>query len=205
MTSRTLGMLMAASLASFAWADDQPTGTYSALVDVGNEPTQLCLTVNGRGYATGTVMHQRKRYTVRGAVSDLWLSSNGRRVPLRMILPQGGEANGFLTIGGRTAAFAAARRSPSNIFAGRNTSITLLTYHLHPLFPTSPPHLISLTHLPNHSTPYSILLTLNLLLHTSSHYLLSSHPLPSYTLTLIFYHPSLQNLHSLQHIPYITK
>jgi len=70
------------------------------------------------------VMHQRKRYTVRGAVSDLWLSSNGRRVPLRMILPQGGEANGFLTIGGRTAAFAAARRSPSNIFAGRYTLIT---------------------------------------------------------------------------------
>jgi hypothetical protein len=49
MTSRTLGMLMAASLASFAWADDEPTGTYSALVDVGDEPAQLCLTVDARG------------------------------------------------------------------------------------------------------------------------------------------------------------
>jgi hypothetical protein len=124
MTSRTLGLYVAVSMARLALADEDPSGTYSALVNLGGEPAQLGITFTATGYATGTVRHQRQRHIVRGSMDALTLSANGQRVPLRVIRPHAGEANGFLSIGGHAAAFAAARRSPANIFAGRYTVIT---------------------------------------------------------------------------------
>src|SRR4051812_20671535 len=91
MTSRTLGIFLVASVACMAQPANEGTGTYSAVVDLGEEPAQLCLAVSATGYTTGTVMYQRQRHTIRGDVTSLSVSSHGQRLPLRMIPPHGGE------------------------------------------------------------------------------------------------------------------
>ena len=123
MTSRTLGFLVVVLMASMASAAEDLSGTYSTLVDLGGAPAQLRVTLNAAGQATGSVRYQRHRYIVRGGIDNLHISVTGQRIPLRMIRPHAGEAIGFLSIGGRTAAFAAGRRSIATVFAGRYTVI----------------------------------------------------------------------------------
>jgi hypothetical protein len=139
MTSRTLGTLLAACMATSAWAGDEPTGTYTALVDVAGEPTQLSITFNAAGQATGTVEHRRQRHLVRGSAEALFVAERGRRTSIHLIRPQGGEVNGFLTMAGRTASFAAVLRGPAQIVAGRYTVITPAIPKPRPTRPEEPP------------------------------------------------------------------